>query len=315
MTGGCVPNSPTNLPQPHLLFDSVDFFSSLFSRTLAPAWSFACRGTLWRLLLGDRGFIVGECRDEGKKETEFFCLNEGTGVPVWRHAGLEERWWIGLEAVSGNRVLLHGFESPDLPGHKRLIALDLDTGKEVWRNDEVTYWFSYQSRVYVYRTMFERRIGQALDLETGELLENHDAIEELATLRQLAREEDPHASLDFPEMLVPGDAPPPLRPLIEREIRHQQIVGSIEAVVREPFVVMNYHRAGKGSTPERALLENHLVIFDASAGKKVFSDVLIRNAHAPVPDAFFLRNSSVFFIKDQRDLCMVRLPQTSENPA
>jgi hypothetical protein len=161
--------------------------------------------------------------------------------------------------------------------------------------------------------MFEKRIGQALDLETGELLETHEGIEDLVALRQLAREEDPHASLDFPEILEPGEAPPQLRAFIEREIRHQRIVGAIEAVAREPFIVMNYHREPKGSMPEKPLLENQLIIFDSSSGKKVFSDVLIRNAHAPVPDTFFLRNSSVFFIKDQKNLCMLRLP-ISEGP-
>lgn len=293
----------------------MDFFSSLFSRSLTPAWSFACQGTIWRLLLGDRGFLVGECRNEEKKETVFFCLNEETGEPVWRHGGLEERWWVGLEAVCKNRVLLHGFETPDMPGHKRLIALDLESGTEVWRNDEVTFWFSYQSRIYTYRTMFEKRVALVLDLETGELLETHEGIEDLAALRQLAREEDPHASLDFPEILEPGEAPPKLRPFIEREIRHHRPVGAIEAVARGPFLLMNYHREGKGSTAEKPLLENHFIIFDSTSGKKVFSDVLIRNAHAPVPDAFFIRNSSVFFIKDQKNLCMVRLPQNSEGPS
>lgn len=315
MTGrDIVLNSTLNPPPPTttFVFDSVDFFSSLFSRTLTPTWSFACHGTLWRLLLGDRGVMVGECRDEEKKETVFFCLNEETGALVWHYAGLEEPWWVGLEAVCRNRVLLHGFETPDMPGHKRLIALDLDSGKEVWRNDEVTFWFSYQSRIYTYRTMFEKRIGQVLDLETGELLETLERIEDLTSLRQLAREEDPHASLDFPEVLDPGGAAPKFRPSIEREIRNQRLIGAIEAVIREPYLVMNYHREGKGSTPEKPLLENQFIIFDSASGKKVFSDVLIRNARVPVPDSFFIRNSSVFFIKDQKNLCMLRLPQISE---
>lgn len=264
--------------------------------------------------MGDRGSIVGECRDEAKKETVFFCLNEETGALVWHHAGWEERWWVGLEAVCRNRVLLHGFETPDMPGHKRLIALDLDNGTEVWRNDEVTFWFSYQSRVYTYRTMFEKRVGLVLDLETGELLETHDEIEELAALRKLAREEDPHTFIDFPEIFEPAAASPKLRPLIEREIRNRRLVGAIEAVTREPFLVMNYHREGKGSTPGNRALENQFVIFDSASGKKVYSDILIREAHAPVPDSFFIKDSFVFFIKNQKTLCMIKLPQISESP-
>lgn len=292
----------------------MQLFSALFSRTLTTAWSFSCGGTLWRLLLGEQGSIVGECRDQEKKETTFFCLNGETGSRSWTYSSAEERWWLGLEDVCRNRALIHGFESPDLPGHKRLLALDLDSGAEVWRNDEVTYWFSYQSRVYVYRTMFEKRIAEVLDLETGELLESHDAIEDLAAVRELARQEDPHASLEFPELLDPAGAPLKFRTLIEREIRNHRLVGQIEAVVKERFLVMNYHRVSKGSTPENFRLENQLLIFDSGTGKKVYSDLLAQDAHAPVPDAFFVKDSSVYFIKDQKNLCMVRLPQTAEGP-
>jgi len=292
----------------------VQLFSSFFPRSLTTSWSFACQGTLWRLLLGERGTIVGECRDQEKKETQFFCLQGETGTLSWLHTRTEERWWIGLEAVCKNRVLIHGFETPDLPGHKRLIALDLDSGTEVWRNDEVTFWFAYQSRVYVYRTMFEKRVGQVLDLETGEVLETHEGIEHLATLRELARQEDPQASIEFPEMLEPSGATGKFRPLIEREIRNHRLVGAIEAVVRGAFLVMNYHRAAKGSSPEAPRLENQFLIFDSETGKKVYSDILIQDARAPVPDTFFVKDSSVYFIRNQKELCMVRLPQITEGP-
>jgi hypothetical protein len=286
----------------------VQLFSSLFPRPLTTAWSFSCGGTLWRLLLGDRGSIVGECRDQERKETTFFCLRGNTGSLSWRHSSPQEPWWVGLEAVCGNRVLIHGFETPDLPGHKRLVALDLDSGAEVWRNDEVTYWFSYQSRVYTHQTMFENRVAQVLDLETGKLLETHDEIEDLTAVRELARQEDPHASIDFPELLEPAAAAAKFRPLIEREIRNHQLAGPIEALVREPFLLMNYYRLSKGSTPQEPLLENQFLIFDSGTGKKVYSDVLARDAHAAVPDAFFVKDSFVYFIKDQKNLCMVKLP-------
>lgn len=282
---------------------------------LKPAWSFGSEGTLWRILLGNRGRILAEYRDEENKKAHFVCLDDRTGRVLWRHERPEEPWWIGLEAVQGNRVLLHGFETPDMPEHKRIIALDLETGEEEWHNDEVTFWFAYQSRIYAYRTMFERRAGRILDLETGDVLENLDTINDFIPLRQLARKEDLHESIDFPEDLDTVDAPEAVRTLAAREIGPAQVVGTIEAVLKDPFLVMNYHRPGPGFTPEAPRLENHLAIIDSRRSEKVFSEMLQADARLPVPDSFFLKDADVFFIKDRSFLTMIHLPFESSGGA
>lgn len=282
---------------------------------LKPTWSFGSDGTLWRILLGNGGRILAEYRDEDRKVAHFVCLDDRTGRVLWRHQRPEEPWWIGLEAVQGNRVLLHGFQTPDMPEHKGMIALDLETGEERWRNEEVTFWFAHQSRIYAYRTMFERRAGRVLDLETGEVLENLDTIDDFIPLRQLARQEDLHESIDFPEDLSDVDVPEAVRRLAEREIGAAQIVGSVEAVLRDPFLVMNYHRRGAGFTPETPRLENHLTIIDSRRSERVFSETLQTEARLPVPDSFFMREGDVFFIKGRSFLSMVHLPLEASGEA
>jgi hypothetical protein len=275
---------------------------------LRPTWSFQSDGTLWRILLSDRRKILGECRDEVKKETTFVCLDEQSGEVLWRHERPEDPWWIGLEAIHENKVLLHGFETPDMPEHKRIIALDLNSGKEEWRNDEVTFWFAYESRIYAYRTMFERRAGRVLDLNTGETLETLETIDEFIPLRQLARQEDVHESIDFPEALSDAGVPGEVRQLVDRETGSREIVGNIEAVVKDPFLVMNYHTPARGSRPEEPTLENRLAILDFRRRERLFSETLQTDARLPVPDSFFLKDAEVFFIKDRMNLSMLRLP-------
>lgn len=275
---------------------------------LHPAWSFSGEGSLWKLLVSDRGKILGEYRNEEAKTARFVCLDETSGRALWRYEDPAEPWWVGLEAVQEDRVLLHGFESPDLPEHKRIIALDLDTGRPVWQNDEVTFWFAYRSRVYAYRTMFERRAGRILDLASGELLESLETIDDFVPLRQLARREDVHDSLDFPEDLASVSLSGDVRLLAEKETGSRNVVGGVEAVLKEPWLVMNYHYHEGGSTPENPRLENCLAILDIRSRQKVFSEVLQSDARLPVPDSFFVRNDGLFFIKDRARLTMVRLP-------
>ena len=285
----------------------LSVFSSLFSKTLTPAWTYSCQATLWRILLSDRGRILGECRDQELKKTRFFCVDEQTGEVLWHHTRPEEQWWIGLEAVHAGRVFLHGFESPDMPEHKRIIALDMETGEEAWKNDEMAFWFAYGSKLYAYRTMFEKKTGFILDSESGEVLERIENVDDLAPVRQLARAEDVHARIDFPELVDRDSLPPDVLDIIDRETKGRDIVGGVEVVVNDRYVVMNYHKAGKQSTPHIGLLEVRILVFDRKDGKRVFSDILLRDARAPVPDAFFIKDFSMFFIKDQKTLCMIPL--------
>lgn len=285
----------------------MSVFSTFFKRTLTPAWSFSCRATMWRILLSDRGRIAGECRDHEQKKTEFFCLDEGSGALLWRHVRPEESWWVGLEAVHADRVLLHGFESPDMPEHKRIFALDLETGEEVWRNDELTFWFAYGSKIYTYRTMFEKRTWQILNAGNGEVLEEVENSEDLMPVRELARGEDVHHQVDFPEFVERDSAPPDVLVFLGQETKNHDLVGGVESVVKDRYAVVNYYCQAQRSEAGGILLESRIAVYDRQERRRVFSDVLVRNARAPVPDAFFVKDS-LFFIKDQKTLSMVPLP-------
>lgn len=275
-------------------------------------WSFAPGAVVWRILFGQTNRIVGESRDNDRKKVTFFCLDGRSGRSLWTERSTEEPWWVGLETVQKNVVLLHGFQEPDLPGHFGIYAWDVESGEELWRNDKTTFWFCYRDRVYAYRTLFERRIGYALDLETGDVLETYDeGIEDLFKLRELARKEVPEDTVEFPEKMS-GTAPPPeAQSLIERETKNKRIVGGIEYLFQNPYLIMNYHVPGRNSALESLKLENHLAIFDSRRRRKVFGDILALEASAPVPDSFFLRNSVVFFVKEQRKLLAVALPESS----
>ena len=219
----------------------------------------------------------------------------------------EEPWWIGLEAVHGDRVFLHGFETPDMPEHKRIIALDLETGGEVWKNDELTFWFAFGSHVYSTRTFFERKTGQILDAGSGAMVEEVENIEDLREARELAWGEDVHHQIDFPEIVDRDSVPRDLLEFLERETGNQELVGGIESVVKEQYAVVTYHRREKKSQPGEPSLESRIAVYNRRERRKVFSEILMRNARMPAPDTFFVKDA-LFFIKDQKTLSMIPLP-------
>ena len=243
---------------------------SLFqSRRRTPDWTYDAGGTIWRILFSEAGRIIGECRHQDQKLATFFCLDETTGSALWQERRLEEPWWIGIEAIQENVLLLHEYAKPDLPQHKKIHALDVESGKELWKSDHLGYWFGFEGRVYCLEEKFEKRIGYGLDLQTGMVEETYEeSLDELAG----------------------------------KVTRGANVVGHIEFIKEQGYILLGYHAAGKPSKTEAPLFQNRFVIIDAEDGKTVFEETLARDVRAIVPDSFFAKPPFVYFIKDQKAL-------------
>jgi len=162
--------------------NSFSFFSK---KSLKPSWSYSPQGIIWRILVGKRDHIVGECRDNEQKKATFFCLNGISGQPLWENKGMNEPWWVGIEAVHQDVVLVHGFEQPDMPGHRGIEAWKLETGEELWRNEETTY-----GKLLAFNDSVQLERGMRAEVDKGTplsvLYRNRDMITGLPTgYRQL----------------------------------------------------------------------------------------------------------------------------------
>jgi hypothetical protein len=282
-------------------------FSFLKSDHLSPAWTYSAESIIWRMVLADHGRLVGECRDPGQKVTSFFCLDLSTGRALWRDLRLDEPWWVGIEAVQKNVVLLHAFAKPDMPEHKGIRAFDATSGVQLWRNDDVAYWFGHENRVIAYRDLFEKRVGYELDLQSGVQLNAHDgSLEELHQLRRKAAEAQSVLEVTLPEVFVEREADPALVALVRRETRGKELSGRVEYVRQNDVLLFNFHVQSRHNTLDPKL-ENNLVVYRLPKNKRIFSDVIGRNLMGYVPDSFFVRRPFVFFIKDQRTLTALQL--------
>jgi hypothetical protein len=281
---------------------------SLFkSDRLLPEWTYSASGVIWRMVLAERGMLVGESRDPENKVASFFCLDISSGKVVWSDLRLDEPWWVGIEAVQKDVVLLHAFAKPDMPEHKGIRAFGGASGVQLWRNDDVAYWFGRDDRVIAYRDFFERRVGYEIDLHSGVLLKTHEtSLEELHALRRQAAEDQSTPGVMLPEIFV-GDVEPALAALVGKETKGKAVSGRVEYICQQDVLVFNFHvqmRDGKGRP---AKLDNNLIVYRLTDKNRVFSDVIGRNLTGYVPDSFFVKHPFLFFIKDQRILTALRL--------
>ncbi len=285
----------------------MKLFSIFGTKHLEPAWSFSADGVLWRTLFSSTGRIVGECRNQEQKQASFFCLNEESGLLLWRDLRLDEAWWVGMEAVHGRFLILHEFANPSMPEHRGIHVVDLDSGGVIWRRPEMTFWFAYRDRVYAYEQRFEKRIGHAFDLEKGEIIETYEeGLDQLFPLRQLAVAESEGDEMLFPEVAGEEETNTRVLKIIKEETKGEYVVGSVEYIEHRNVLIFNYHKAAKGSSAEAPRLENHLCVFDMSRGTRLYTEVLFAGGTAPVPDSFFVKNESLYFVKNQNTLVSLR---------
>jgi hypothetical protein len=286
----------------------MNFFSFFRSGRLTPDWSYVAHGIVWRLLFTGKGRIVGECRDQEKKTVSFFCLDEESGKPVWQDLRLDEEWWVGIEAVLGDTLVLHGFASPDMPEHRGIRAYDVESGTLRWRNNDATYWFGAGDRLFAYRDFFERRVGYEIELGTGELKTTFDqSLQELHEIRRQVAEAEPATDMTLPEILSEGSVEPAIHAFVSRLTKGKGIAGNIEFIRASDILAFNYHLRARGGAAQTPLFENHLYVYRYPHGTRLFSDVTARGLKAQVPDAFFIRRRRLFYVKDQRTLIALRL--------
>jgi hypothetical protein len=286
----------------------MKILSLLRSERRTPEWTYIAHGTIWRIEISRSGEILGESRDQQRKVVSFFCLEGETGAPRWEDLKLEEPWWVGIESVQEDTLLLHQFTQPDMPEHKRILAFDIHSGRERWRNDELTYWFGNRDKVYAYRDTFEKRIGYELDLETGVIEQTFsENLDELRALRTAALQDRPSGESRFPEILDEGTQESSIAGVVQKETKGKKAAGHVEYVREGDLLLFNYHELGRGSSSEAPLYDNRFVIVDLQRGKRVFSEVLANGLRTPVPDSFFIRLPFVYFVKNQNTLTAIRL--------
>lgn len=260
---------------------------------LPTLWSFSPGGLLWRLLPTSFGSFVGETRDADALRVSFFHVDAATGDVRWRDRAWGEPWWTGLEAVHGSVAILHEYVKPDMPDHGRIHVVDLVSGDLLWTAPEMSFAAVSGDRLLATRLDTMDREQSILDLRTGATLGVRDLSMDVDEWTLAAGAvHAASAALEFPEPVSsPGGDPNG---------------GSFEEAIRgNGWSVKGSYEPVSAAGP--LLMRQRLRVFDAE--EKVLLDRVIHaEAHATVPDTFFVWNGILYYLKEQRSLEAVQLP-------
>ncbi len=291
----------------------MKLFSFFRNGRKRPAWQYTASGMIWRILFSESGKIAGEDRDQKTKSVSFFCLEESSGRVLWEKLQMEEQWWIGMESTHKNILFLHEYEKPDFPTHLRISAIDLETGKVLWRNPELQFLFAAEGEVYACKDLFEKRIFFELDACTGQIVQEFGDDETVVNAkRMLFRSGQINGAFDFPMEHQESDDDD-VNEVLTRTIDQRKLVGQPEWIRKDNLLLFNYHQLTNERRGEQALLDNCFKIVDLKKGAVVFSEILNKNVVNAVPDAFFVKDDAVYFIKEKITLTAIRLSGKEKN--
>jgi hypothetical protein len=233
------------------------------------AWEFTPGLPIWRLHPPVNKRIIGEVRDADARQTTFFALNVESGACLWRDRVFHDAWWVAIERVAGDTLVLHGFIAPDSPLLHGVTVVDIPGGDVVWSDKD---WSGDESKL----------ASAGIDLATGRA--DDDVLFPSAL--------DPHG----PELSqLPMASAWPL----------DAIVGWIEIAPRTRHTIAAAHIAA-GSGPAQSLAQV-LRIHDTASGKILYEDTLVAAAKGIAPDAFFVHDDTLYYIRERKTLCAVKV--------
>lgn len=260
--------------------------------TITPAWRYRPSGVVWRVVPTASGKLIGESRDLQKKLASFFCLNLRTGEVLWEEARFGEPWWIGIEAVHADTVLLHRFAHPDLPVHRGVIAVDVLTGAELWRNDEVTFHALGEQALAVRREHALHTETLRLDYRTGVVLETDRPFVAVAPMEDIA----------FPSPLEESERDEWEAVLLRRVCDADALIWPVDVLEHDRVIIYNYYLKRPDFSLEHPHMRSILSILEKVGGAVLFTESLCDDAHALVPDAFLVTGDMLLYIHERTTL-------------
>ncbi len=259
---------------------------------------------VWRILISPTGNLIIETRDTEKKEAYFSCYNLESGKKVFKSHQLAEKYWIGIEDLYKDTILFHRFAKPDLPGHKSIIAFDVNSKQIAWENNDYSFLFLYDDIIYCYTQKFEGRLFYTIDPVTGNIIDElgDDALA-INKLKYKTDDARDFSDYVFPQISTETDNSGfDLKTIIREEEESVELAGEVEYVIINELLLVNFHH--KISTE---LLENKFFVYNIAMRKTVKSEILNSAVNSYVPDSFFVYQNFLILLKEKSEVVVYKL--------
>jgi hypothetical protein len=271
-------------------------------------YNYTNKRQIWRLLPTKSNKLVIEERDLKTKEVYFNCIDIISGVSIFKDFQLEEKYWVGIEIILDNIILFHKYPERDMPEHRGIIALDINSGKILWQNEDYIFLFIWEDKIYCYQNMFEGRKYYTIDIQSGEYIEElGEDSDSINILREKSFDSISYEGYLFPEIYNSSIAKNNsglsdfMRTFREKHV----IVGEIEFIQIGDYVLLNSHEPLKDGN-----LKNTFRAIEILSKKIIFEEKLNSQTKAFVPDSFFIKDDFLFLLIEKTKLTVCSINKT-----
>jgi hypothetical protein len=227
-----------------------------------------------------RPLLFVEVRDQHNKVVEFSIVDANSGTFLREHIQFEEKWWIQLQDVRMNVVLLKLYAEPSGPEKVSAIAYDFETDQMVWWKNSFLVKSVSGNAVCGDDTTGSEVF---LSFTSGEPLSAREVLPLVRNFSVLTPLQYNENSGHFQTMKFFLESKAGLSP-----------VYMVEYLEYRQFVIMSTYADTKG-------LANFLIVFD-SDGNLILKETLGENLKGIGLDTFFIANDRLFFVRNKSEL-------------
>lgn len=252
---------------------------------------------LWRLLPAGYNKLLIEERERTNREAYFSCIELSSGKILFEDFQPGEKIWSGIEEIYDEIIYFHKYAKPDMPTHIGIVAYDINKGKIIWENNEYTFSFIADNKVYCFKTLFDGRKYYEVDSLTGHVLkelgEDYELINSLSRKKQV----DPVINdYSFPETHIEGNDPA-VDQLVSLARKDRVVAGRTDILKKFELLFISFHTVNDNGT-----LTNHFICVDIFNKMIILEIVLNKELKAYIPDSFFMVNDLLLLLLDKEKL-------------
>ncbi len=264
-------------------------------------FSFTDKNQIWRLLISNEDQLIIETRNVKDKEVFFHCYDLINGKKVFTKLQLNEKFWMGIEALKNGIIYFHNFAKPNMPEHKGIIAYSIIEKKIIWQNNDLTFLALIEDKIYAIKKKFEGQDVFILNSQNGNI--EKELGNDPKLLSQIINQSQLDA--DFSDYLYPEQNQlytKEIKNIINKEIGDKGNIENIESLYINSLLYFNYYKR-----QENNLLDNVFVVYNLEKRKKVIYEVINKNLNAFAPDSFFVYKNYLLVLKNKNEIVSYKI--------
>jgi len=255
---------------------------------------------LWKIIPTETGKLIVEERDIVKKQVYFQCVHLDTGKKILKDFQLPDtneesldKFWVGIESVYKDIILFHRFLKPDMPIHRGIIAVDINSKKFLWEDLSLNFLFNYDDKIFCTRVKFEAKIYYSINPINSKVVEDYgENFEKINEIKNLSITAERNKGYMFPEIFEPGISDNKAVSSTIEKLRNEFVItGKVEFINVNNLLLLSFH-----TVQANGKLNNIFKAVDLSTGNYILEETLCKDIDLLMSDSFFVKDDLLFLL-------------------